>query len=118
MCDNCQEKMIIENPDEEYENLDMLDSLEGTYENSFLPPLIIPVEQYDNEDFYRGFKAYQEIAGAIVALTNVGIHPSEALGFITNRETMVHNLEVGKINKEMNIEVSKNTLINAEKNSL
>jgi hypothetical protein len=118
MCDNCQEKELMDNPEELNEEYLDLESIQGTYENSFIPPIELPLEAYDWDKFNDGISEYSFLAGAITALANAGIHPSEALGFIINRETAEHNLKIANINKEMNIEVSKNTQINIEKNQM
>lgn len=110
MCDNCEEKDLNELENVEY--------ISGSYDNSFLPPLEIPLEAYNTDKFYKGIDNFSELAGQITALVNVGIHPSEALGYIIGLENNKCTLEIAKITKEMNVEMSKNQIINFEKNQM
>jgi hypothetical protein len=120
MCDRCSEieKEFGTDELEQLEEFDSLESIQGAYENSFLQPLEVSIDLYDNDDFIAGFNSFQKLAGSIVALTNIGLHVSDALNYISNQENIKHNLEIAKINSEMNIQISKNQQAIADKNQL
>jgi hypothetical protein len=115
MCNDCEDRNL-DNVEEQ--ELAETGYISGSYDNSFLEPLEIPLESYDTEKFFKGVEDFSELAGKITALVNVGIHPSEALGYIVGLEGNKCTLEIAKITKEMNIEMSKNQIINFEKNQL
>ena len=116
MCDNCEEKDLDNIENEEF--LESSGYSEGSYENSFLSPIEIPLEVYDMDKFNKGIENFSELAGKLTALINVGIHPSEALGYIMNQENIKHGEVVAMITKDMNVEISKNQVINMEKNQM
>jgi hypothetical protein len=72
-----------------------------------LPPIEIPFEFYDTEKFYQGIHETSFLAGKITALLNTGLSESSVLDLILSMETVKHNIEVAKLNKDMNVEVSK-----------
>ena len=100
-------------------DVDQLQELIGGSNGSdALPPFEIDFEDYDVEEFKRGVKETSYISGVITALFNAGFSEASVLDFILNKETIKHNLETAKINKDMSIEISKNQRIMAEKNEL
>ncbi|MEH7116024.1 hypothetical protein V7128_01195 [Neobacillus vireti] len=72
-----------------------------------LPPMEIPFEFYDDKQFYQGIKDTSHIAGVITALLNTGVSESFVLDYLLSKDTIAHNIEVAKINKETNVEVAK-----------
>lgn len=115
MCDNCEVREIESIEEQEMESPEYIS---GNYENSFISPFEIPIEAYDTDRFYKGIEEFSELCGKITALVNVGIHPSEALGYIMNQENIKHGADIAVITKDMNVEMSKNQIINFEKNQL
>jgi hypothetical protein len=95
---------------------DQLQDLMG--DSDKLPPIEIPMEFYDTEEFYRGIKDFSYISGAITALLNVGVSESFALDYLLNQETIKYNLLAAEINRDMSVEISKNQKVMAEKNEL
>lgn len=83
-----------------------------------LPPIEIPMEWYDTDEFHKGIHEGSYLAGYITSLLNVGVSESFVLDLLMNKETIKHNIEVAKINKEMNIEMSKNQKATQEKYEL
>jgi hypothetical protein len=83
-----------------------------------LPPIEIPFEFYDTDQFYKGIADTSHIAGVITALLNTGVSESFVLDFLLSRETIAHNVKVAEINKEMNIDVAKNAKLTQEKYEL
>lgn len=83
-----------------------------------LPLIEINLEDYDMDEFQRGISDASYVSGYIVALLNTGLSEAAVMDFLLNQETIKHNLETARINKEMNIEMSKNQRIQVEKNEL
>jgi hypothetical protein len=83
-----------------------------------LPPFEIELEQYDLEGFDKGIKDTSYTVGVITALFNAGFSESSVLDYLLSTETIKHNLEVAKINKETSIEMSKNQKAAQEKYEL
>ena len=104
---------ILELNEEQLESL-----LGGVADIDKLPPIEIELDQYDLEEFQRGINETSYIAGVVTALLNAGVTEGFALDYILNKETIKHNLETSKINKEMNIEMSKNHKATQEKYEL
>lgn len=71
-------------------------------------------ESIDVENFRDGIEDYSFVCGAITALCNVGLTPTEAIEFISNRETIEHNIKVTEMSAKASIEASKNALIRNE----
>lgn len=82
-----------------------------------LPPIEIPLEWYD-EEFHKGIKDTSYLAGVITALLNTGVDQGFVLDYLLNKETVKHNIEVAKINKEMNVEMAKHQKLIADKMEL
>lgn len=80
-----------------------------------LPPIEIPFEFYNDEEFYRGISETSYLSGVITAMLNAGVSESFVLDYLLNKENITHNIEVAKINKEMNIEMSKSQKATQEK---
>jgi hypothetical protein len=83
-----------------------------------LPPIEIPFEFYDDKQFYQGIKDTSHIAGVITALLNTGVSESFVLDYLLSKDTIAHNLEVARINKETNVEVAKHAKLTQEKYEL
>lgn len=83
-----------------------------------LPPFLMELEDYDLDEFKRGLKETSYLAGKITAILNAGLSESSALDLILSMETVKHNIEVAKLNKEMNVEVSKNAKVTQDKYEL
>jgi hypothetical protein len=95
------------------------DQLQGLMsESDVLPPIEIPFEFYDSDEFYRGIHETSYLAGKITALLNVGVDQNFVLDYLLNQATIEHNLKTAEINKETSIEVSKNAKISQEKYEL
>jgi len=69
-----------------------------------------------------GINSVSEMCGAISALVSVGITPSMAMLYLSEREGtklgMEHNLEINRLNSTTLIQTSKNESVNLLKNSL
>jgi hypothetical protein len=83
-----------------------------------LPPIEIPLEWYESDEFHKGIKDTSYLAGVITAILNTGVDQSFVLDYLLNKETIKHNIEVANINKEMNIEMAKNQKLIADKMEL
>jgi len=83
-----------------------------------LPPFLMELEDYDVEEFKRGIHESSYLAGKITAILNAGFSESSALDLILSMETVKHNIEVAKLNKEMNVEMSKNAKASQDKYEL
>lgn len=83
-----------------------------------LPPIEIPFEFYDDAQFYKGIHETSYLAGQITALLNVGVSESFVLDYLLSKDSIAHNIEIAKINKTMNVDISKNQKLASEKNEL
>jgi hypothetical protein len=83
-----------------------------------LPPIEIPFEFYDTEEFYRGIKETSHLAGVITAMLNTGVSEGFVLDYLMNKDSIAHSIKVSEINKEMNIEMVKNQKATVEKMEL
>lgn len=83
-----------------------------------LPPIVLSVEDYDIEQFDKGIKDTSYLAGQITALLNAGLSEGTVLDLLLSKDTIAHNIEIAKINKEMNLEVSKNAKAASDKYEL
>jgi hypothetical protein len=83
-----------------------------------LPPIEIGLGDYDVEEFTRGIEETSYVAGKITALFNAGMSEASILDYLLTTETIKHNYETAKINKEMNIEIAKNQKLVMDKNEL
>jgi hypothetical protein len=83
-----------------------------------LPPIEIPFEFYDDKQFYQGIKDTSHIAGVITALLNTGVSESFVLDYLLSKDTIAHNIEVAKINKDTNVEVAKYAKLKQEQYEL
>jgi hypothetical protein len=83
-----------------------------------LPPIEIPMEFYDTDQFYQGIKDTSHIAGVITALLNTGVSESFVLDYLLSKDTIGHNIKVAEINKDMNIQVAKNAKLTQDKYEL
>ena len=72
----------------------------------------------DKPDFQRGINDFSYVCGAITALTNSGLSPEQALDYITNRETMEHNMKISELTANTNIECAKYASVKLERESL
>lgn len=73
---------------------------------------------YDDDEFQRGIDEYSYVCGALTALCNAGLSPSEAIEYIVNKDTIQHNLEVTKIGANATVESSKYASIKGELENL
>ena len=73
-----------------------------------LPPFQLVHEDYDIEEFERGIKETSHLAGVITAMLNVGVSENFVLDYLLSQATIKHNLKTAELNKEMNVEISKN----------
>lgn len=108
---------MSEHKNEEVLELDQeqLQELLGGSAEDKLPPIEIPMEWYDEKEFHKGIHEGSFLAGYITSLLNVGVSEGFVLDLLMNKETINHNLEVARINADMNIEMSKNTKATQEK---
>jgi hypothetical protein len=97
---------------------DQLQELLSGSDSDKLPPFEIDLSDYDVEEFKRGIKETSYLAGVITAILNTGVSESFVLDYLLSKETIAHNLKTAEINKEMNIEISKNHKAAAEKYEL
>jgi hypothetical protein len=97
---------------------DQLQELMNNADIDKLPPIEIGFEDYDVKEFERGLHDTSYLAGCVTALLNAGVSESFVLDYLLNKETIKHNLETARINKEMNIEMSKNQKASQEKYEL
>lgn len=68
----------------------------------------------NNKEFERGIKDYSYVCGAITALCNSGLKPSEAIDYVVNVDTIKHNLEVTKIGANATVESAKYASIKSD----
>jgi hypothetical protein len=98
------------------------DQLEELLNNSDiddkLPPIEIDFDDYDIDEFQRGLNDASYLAGKVTALLNCGLSEGFILDYLLNQETIKHNLETARINKDMNVEMSKNQKATQEKYEL
>lgn len=104
--------------DEQEISLDQLEELMNSSDIDKLPPIEIGFEHYDADEFQRGIDETSYLAGRVTALLNAGLSEATVMDLILSQASIEHNIEVAKINKEMNVEMAKNQRINAEKHEL
>ena len=67
--------------------------------------------KYDKESFEKGVKDFSYYAGAIAALTNIGVNVSDALMFLKeyvyNNLAMDCSIEIAKLNNDNTLKVAK-----------
>jgi hypothetical protein len=97
---------------------EQLELLGGVTDIDKLPPIEIELDQYDQDKFDKGIKDTSYTAGVITALFNAGFSEGSILDYLLSTETIKHNLEIAKINKDTNIEMSKNQKATQEKYEL
>ncbi|MED3562263.1 hypothetical protein [Bacillus xiapuensis] len=97
---------------------DQLEELMSGSEIDKLPPFQMELEDYNFEEFKRGINDTSYIAGVITALFNAGLGESSVLDYLLSNKTIDHNIEVAKINREMNVEVAKNAKLANDKYEL
>lgn len=90
----------------------------GSEAEDKLPPIEIPMDWYETNDFHKGIHDYSYLAGAITALLNTGVSEGFVLDFLLNQETIKHNEHIAEVNKSMNVEMSKNQKAATEKYEL
>jgi hypothetical protein len=86
-------------------------------------PVVLDTEnlgeiELDNNEFQRGVDSVSYVAGQITALLNCGLDLETAVGYIINAETIKHNQAMAQIEKEKNIEITKNNAIKEELTNL
>jgi hypothetical protein len=97
---------------------DQLEELLNNSDMDKLPPIKIDFEDYDVKEFQRGIHEISYVCGQITALFNAGLSESSVLDYLLSTQTIKHNIDVAKINKEMNVEMSKNQKATQEKYEL
>jgi hypothetical protein len=97
---------------------DQLEELMSASDIDKLPPIEIDFEDYDIKEFQRGIHETSYVCGQITALFNAGLSESSVLDYLLSTQTIKHNIDVAKLNKETNIEVSKNQKASQEKYEL
>jgi len=113
MTEQNKEEQILELDPEQLEEY-----LSGSPDSDKLPPIEIPFEFYDDSEFYKGIKDASYLSGHITALLNAGLTEGFVLDYLLNQMNVKHNLEVAKINANMNIEMSKHAKATQEKYEL
>jgi hypothetical protein len=114
MCDDCKENELNEQ-EEQFEELE----ISNDFNEIILPPIELPFDYFENsENFQKGIDDAMYIAGYITTLANTGISSTDVLEFMMNRETIEMNIKLAEINKTANIEISKNQVLNVEKNQI
>jgi hypothetical protein len=94
---------------------DQFEQLMSGSESDKLPPLEIPFEWYDADEFHKGIQETSYLAGVITAMLNAGVDQGFVLDYLLNKETIKHNIKAAEISKEMNIEISKNAKVASDK---
>jgi hypothetical protein len=97
---------------------DQLQELLSGSDSDRIPPFEIDLLDYDVEEFNRGIKETSYLAGMITAMLNVGVSESFVLDYLLSKDTIAHNIKVAEINKETNIEISKNQKATQDKYEL
>jgi hypothetical protein len=120
MCENCNKDINVEETELTDEQLSQLQSaMEGLSETDpqeeMFPVIEIGMEDYDQDEFNRGIKDASYISGFFSACKNSGMYSADIISILLNRETIDHNINTANINKEMNIEMSKNQSIQIDK---
>jgi hypothetical protein len=72
----------------------------------------------DIKKFKIGVEKASELCGMYHAFLNVGMDSANAIGTALNVYKAEHQANMDKLNSETNIEISKNSSLEAEKNSL
>lgn len=75
-------------------------------------------EVYNTENFKKGIEDYSYVCGAITALCNAGLNPTEAIEYIVNQDTIKHNIEVSKIGAEATVRAAKYASVKSELENL
>jgi hypothetical protein len=83
-----------------------------------LPPIEIDFDDFDADEFQRGINDTSYLCGKVTALLNCGLSEGFILDYLLNQETIKHNLKTAKINRDMNVEMSKNQKATQEKYEL
>lgn len=119
MCDNCTCNEELEVKDSETGETLQLELPEGFEMQEYMfDPISMGIEDYDQDEFTKGIKNGSYVAGLITALKNTGLTFEQCMDYVLNEQTIKFNLEVTKMNTEMNIEMSKNQAIQVDKNTL
>lgn len=61
----------------------------------------------DDSEVERGVSEYSYICGAIAALCKVGVEPSDALEFISNRESIIGTVDITKLTSDATVKASE-----------
>lgn len=103
---------------EEFLELDeeqLQELLSGSDEIDKLPPIEIDFEDYDVKEFKRGIDESSYVAGVVTALFNAGLSESSVLDYILTTSSIKHNKEVAEMNRDANVEMSKNHKVTSDK---
>ena len=76
------------------------------------------IPKYDVDKFQKGVDSISEMCGSITALTNCGLKIPLAVEMVMNLKMMDKELEALEKNGEIQKEVSKNTMIQLEKQQI
>lgn len=106
MTEQSEEKVLELDPEQLDELLSVSDKL---------PPIELDLGEFNQKDFKQGILDSSYAAGVITALLNTGVSESFVLDYLLSKESVEHNLKVAQINKEMNIEISKNHKVTNDK---
>lgn len=114
MCDNCREEINVQQDnlqEVEYEDFIGFTPIELFKED-------VEFLGYDADEFQNGIDSVSFICGQLSAFINCGLSPEMALNYIMSKEINENNIKISEISKSMNIEVSKNQVINVDKNTV
>ena len=90
---------------------------------STIPPMELDISnlsaiKYDKKEFQAGVNSMSLFAGAITSLINCGLSSHDALDFLVNERTIEMNLKLNAENNKTSIIVSRNQVVQNEKNQI
>lgn len=117
MCDECkcQDQELEQNANTEELQYELE---EVQSQEEILPVIQMDFADYDEDKFYQGIQEASYYAGFYTACKNAGMMAVDIVNILLNKENIDFNLKATKMNADMNLEVSKNQSIVADKNAI
>lgn len=75
-------------------------------------------EIYNSDEYIEGVKIGARLSGIYTTLLNFGVDIMVANTVVMNQQAIDSNERIAKINSNMNVEMSKNQILQADKNNL
>jgi len=110
-------------PQEESTNEEQEFNMEDFVSSMVMPPIELNAGnltgvKYDKKEFQAGLTSMSKSAGALTALINSGLSSALAVDYLINSETIKMNLALNVENNKASIQISKNTLTQAQNQTL